>query len=153
FLAHATMEPMNCTAHARKDGCEIWIGSQAVARVQTAVAKVTGLPIDKVVIHNHLIGGGVGRRLGGDGGRGGVQIALQVGRPGQVVWTREEDIKHDMYRQYWFDRLSAGLDDKGLPVAWNNRFAGPSVIARWLPGGFNNGLDPDTTEGAIDLVY
>ena len=71
----------------------------------------------------------------------------------KVVWTREEDIQHDMYRPYFFDRISAGLDDKGMPVAWNHRFAGSSIIARWLPPGFNNGLDPDTTEGAIDLVY
>src|SRR5262249_54060917 len=71
----------------------------------------------------------------------------------KVVWTREEDIQHDMYRPYWYDRLSAGLDAKGMPVAWNNRFAGSSVIARWLPPGFKDGLDPDTTEGAIDLVY
>ena len=58
-----------------------------------------------------------------------------------------------MYRPYWFDRISAGLDEKGKPVAWNHRFAGSSVIARWLPPAFNDGLDPDTTEGAIDLVY
>jgi isoquinoline 1-oxidoreductase beta subunit len=69
------------------------------------------------------------------------------------VWTREEDIQHDMYRPYWFDRISAGLDDKGMPVAWNHRFAGSSVVARWIPPGFKNGLDGDTTEGAIDLVY
>src|SRR5262249_24993553 len=61
--------------------------------------------------------------------------------------------QHDMYRPYWFDRLSAGLDAKGMPVAWNNRFAGSSVIARWLPPGFKDGLDPDSTEGAIDLAY
>jgi isoquinoline 1-oxidoreductase beta subunit len=71
----------------------------------------------------------------------------------KVVWTREEDIQHDMYRPYWLDRLSAGLDAKGMPVAWNNRYAGSSVIARWLPRAFKNGLDPDSTEGAIDLVY
>ena len=58
-----------------------------------------------------------------------------------------------MYRPMWFDRISAGLDANGMPIAWNNRFAGPSVIARWLPAGFNDGLDPDTTEGAINLVY
>jgi isoquinoline 1-oxidoreductase beta subunit len=69
------------------------------------------------------------------------------------VWTREEDIQHDMYRPYWFDRLSAGLDGEGRPVAWNNRFAGSSVIARWLPPAFKDGLDPDSTEGAINLVY
>src|SRR6202007_1909990 len=61
--------------------------------------------------------------------------------------------QHDMYRPMWFDRMSGGLDGRGMPVAWNHRFAGPSVIARWAPPFFNNGLDPDTTEGAIDLVY
>ena len=153
FLAHSAMEPMNCTVHVRKDGCEIWVGNQAIARCQAAAAKITGLPLDKVVIHNHLIGGGFGRRLESDGVARAVQIAMQVDGPVKVVWTREEDIQHDMYRPYFFDRLSAGLDAKGMPVAWNNRIAGSSIIARWLPPGFKNGLDPDTTEGAIDLVY
>jgi isoquinoline 1-oxidoreductase subunit beta len=153
FLAHATMEPMNCTAHVRKDGCELWIGSQAVARVQAAAAKTAGLPLDKVVVHNHLIGGGFGRRLEADGAIRAVQVAQQVDGPVKVVWTREEDIQHDMYRPYWFDRISAGLDANGMPIALSNRFAGSSVVARWLPPGFNNGLDPDSTEGAIDLVY
>jgi isoquinoline 1-oxidoreductase beta subunit len=153
FLAHATMEPMNCTVHVRNDECEIWIGNQAIARVQSMAAKAAGLPIEKVIVHNHLIGGGFGRRLEADGAVRAVEIAKHVDGPVKVVWTREEDIQHDMYRPYWFDRMSAGLDEKGRPVAWTNRFAGSSVIARWLPGGFNNGLDPDTTEGAIDLVY
>jgi isoquinoline 1-oxidoreductase subunit beta len=153
FLAHAAMEPMNCTVHVRKDGCDVWVGNQAIARVQAAAAKTAGLPLDKVAVHNHLIGGGFGRRLEADGVIRAVQIAQQVDGPVKVVWTREEDIQHDMYRPYFFDRLSAGLDEKGMPVAWNHRFAGSSVIARWLPPAFNNGLDPDTTEGAIDLVY
>src|SRR5215467_11602387 len=153
FLAHATMEPMNCTVHVRKDGCEIWIGSQAVARVQAAAAKTAGLPLDKVVVHNHLIGGGFGRRLEADGAARAVQIAQHVDGTVKVVWTREEDIQHAMYRPYWFDRLSAGLDAKGMPVAWNNRFAGSSVASRWASAWFKNGLDPDSTEGAIDLVY
>ena len=153
FLAHATMEPMNCTVHVRPDSCEIWVGNQALARAQRAAAKITGLPLDKVIVHNHLIGGGFGRRLESDGVERAVEIAKHVDGPVKVVWTREEDIQHDMYRPMFFDRLSAGLDAKGRPVAWTNRFAGSSVIARWLPPGFNNGLDPDTTEGAIDLVY
>jgi isoquinoline 1-oxidoreductase subunit beta len=153
FLAHAAMEPMNCTVHVRKDGCEVWVGSQALARAQATAAKTTGLPSDQVVVHNHLLGGGFGRRLDVDGVTRAVQIAMQVDGPVKVVWTREEDIQHDMYRPYWLDRISAGLDEKGMPVAWKNRFAGSSVIARWLPPGFNNGLDPDTTEGAIDLTY
>jgi len=153
FLAHATMEPMNCTVHVREDGCEVWVGSQVMARAQAAAAKTAGLPLDKVVVHNHLIGGGFGRRLEIDGVIRAVEIAKQVDGPVKVVWTREEDIQHDMYRPTFFDRISAGLDEKGMPAAWNNRFAGSSIIARWLPPGFNNGLDPDTTEGAIDLVY
>jgi len=153
FLAHATMEPMNCTVHVRKDDCEVWVGSQAVARVQAAAAKTAGLPLDKVMVHNHLIGGGFGRRLESDGVIRAVQIAQHVDGPVKVVWTREEDIQHDMYRPYWFDRLSAGLDAKGMPIAWNHRFAGSSVLARWAPPFFRNGLDPDTTEGAINLVY
>jgi isoquinoline 1-oxidoreductase beta subunit len=153
FLGHAALEPMNCTVHVRKDGCEIWVGNQAIARCQAAAAKITGLPLDKVVLHNHLIGGGFGRRLESDGVARAVEIAQQVDGPVKVVWTREEDIQHDMYRPCFFDRMSAGLDDKGMPIAWNHRFAGSSIIARYLPPAFNNGLDPDTTEGAIDLVY
>jgi isoquinoline 1-oxidoreductase subunit beta len=153
FLAHAALEPMNCTVHVRKDGCEIWTGTQAIARCQAAAAKVTGLPLDKVIVHNHLIGGGFGRRLESDGVARAVQIAQHVDGPVKIVWTREEDIQHDMYRPYFFDRISGGLDAKGNPIAWNHRFAGSSIIARYVPPAFNNGLDPDTTEGAIDLVY
>jgi len=153
FLAHAALEPMNCTVHVRPDGCEIWVGTQAIALCQAGAAKVTGLPLEKVVVHNHLIGGGFGRRLEEDGVVRAVQIAHQVDGPVKVVWTREEDIQHDMYRPFWFDRISAGLDQKGMPIAWTHRFAGSSVIARYVPPAFNNGLDPDSTEGAIDLTY
>jgi isoquinoline 1-oxidoreductase beta subunit len=153
FLAHAAMEPMNCTVDVRKDGCEVWVGSQVLARAQAAAAQVAGLPLDKVVVHNHLIGGGFGRRLEIDGVIRAVEIAKHVDGPVKVIWTREEDIQHDMYRPYFFDRMSAGLDEKGMPVAWNHRFAGSSIIARWAPPLFKNGLDGDTTEGAIDLAY
>jgi isoquinoline 1-oxidoreductase subunit beta len=153
FLAHATMEPMNCTAHYRKDECELWLGTQAIARVQSFVAKAAGLAPEKIIVHNHLLGGGFGRRLEADAAVVAVEIAKQVDGPVKVVWTREEDIQHDYYRPYWFDRISAGLDEQGRPVAWHRRFAGSSVIARWIPPGYKDGLDPDSTEGAIDLVY
>src|SRR6266851_3363268 len=93
FLAHATMEPMNCTVHVRKDGCEVWVGNQVMARVQAAAAKTSGLPLDKVVVHNHLIGGGFGRRLEVDGVVRAVEIAKQVDGPVKLLWTREEDIQ------------------------------------------------------------
>jgi isoquinoline 1-oxidoreductase beta subunit len=153
FLAHATMEPMNCTVHVRKDGCEIWVGNQVIPRAQATAAQTTGLPLEKVVVHNHLIGGGFGRRLEIDGVTRAVQIAMQVEGPVKVVWTREEDIQHDMYRPYFFDRIAGGLDAKGMPVAWSHRFAGSSIIARWGPPFFKDGLDADTIEGAIALVY
>jgi isoquinoline 1-oxidoreductase subunit beta len=153
FLAHATMEPMNCTVHVRKDGCEVWLGNQVLGRAQAAAAQTAGLPLDKVVVHNHLIGGGFGRRLEVDGVIRAVEIAKHVDGPVKVVWTREEDIQHDMYRPCFFDRISAGLDEKGMPVAWHHRFAGSSIIARWAPPLFANGVDPDTTEGAINLAY
>src|SRR5262249_25601340 len=129
FLAHATMEPMNCTVHVRKDGCEVWVGSQVLARAQATAAETTGLPLDKVVVHNHLIGGGFGRRLEIDGVTRAVQIARHVEGPVKVVRTREEDIQHDMYRPFFLDRMSAGLDERGMPVAWNHRYAGSSVMA------------------------
>jgi isoquinoline 1-oxidoreductase subunit beta len=153
FLAHATMEPMNCTVHVRKDGCEVWVGNQVLGRAQVAAAETAGLPLDKVVVHNHLIGGGFGRRLEVDGVIRAVEIAKHVDGPVKVVWTREEDIQHDMYRPTFVDRISAGLDAKGMPVAWNHRYAGSSIIARWAPPLFQNGLDPDTTEGAVHLTY
>jgi isoquinoline 1-oxidoreductase subunit beta len=153
FLAHAPMEPMNCTVHVRKDSCEVWVGSQAIARAQREAAKAAGLPLGKVLAHNHLLGGGFGRRLEADGVVRAVEIARQVDGPVKVVWTREEDIQHDMYRPYWFDRISGGLDEKGKPIAWMNRYAGSSVLARYLPPAFKNGLDPDSIEGAVDLSY
>jgi isoquinoline 1-oxidoreductase subunit beta len=153
FLAHATMEPMNCTVHVRRDGCEVWVGNQVIPRAQATAAQVTGLPLDRVVVHNHLLGGGFGRRLEIDGVTRAVEIARQVEGPVKVGWTREEDIQHDMYRPYWFDRMSGGLDEKGAPIAWKHRFAGSSVVARWAPPIFQNGLDADTTEAAIDLPY
>lgn len=153
FLAHAAMEPMNCTVHVRKDGCDIWVGTQVAGRAQEAAAKVTGLPPEKVVLHQHLIGGGFGRRLEVDGVTRATQIALKVAGPLKVVWTREEDIQHDMYRPMWVDRLSAALDDQGRPVAWSHRFAGSSVLARWLPPAFSKGLDPDSIEGAAHTPY
>jgi len=153
FLAHAAMEPMNCTVHVRNDGCEVWVGTQVCARAQATAAKTTGLPLEKVVVHNHLLGGGFGRRLEIDGVTRAVQIARQVDGPVKVIWTREEDIQHDMYRPYWFDRFSAGLNGAGMPVAWQHRFAGSSILARWLPPAFKDGLDGDSTDGAINLTY
>src|SRR5712671_505359 len=153
FLAHATMEPMNCTVHVRADGCDVWVGNQIITRAQATAAEATGRPVEKVQVHNHLLGGGFGRRLEVDGVTQAVRIAKQVDGPVKVVWTREEDIQHDAYRPYYYDRLAAGLDEKGQPVAWSDRITGSSVMARWFPPGFKDGLDPDAVEGAADPPY
>jgi len=153
FLAHATMEPANCTVHVRKDGCEVWTGSQVLSRVQATAAQVTGFPPDKVVVHNHLLGGGFGRRLEFDIETLAVRIAKQVEGPVKVVWTREEDVQHDVYRPYYYDRIAAGLDAHGKPVAWTHRLVGPSILARWAPPAFKNGLDIDAIDGASTLLY
>ena len=153
FLAHAVLEPMNCTVHVTKNGCDVWVGTQIPGVTQAVVAKVTGLKPEQVRIHNHLLGGGFGRRLEFDGTLRAVQIAQQVEGPVQVIWTREEDIQHDMYRPYYYDRISAGLDGQGKPVGWSHRIAGSSIIARFFPAALKNGIDPDAVEVAADPAY
>jgi isoquinoline 1-oxidoreductase beta subunit len=152
FLAHATMEPLNCTVHLTADGCEIWTGTQVMTRAQQAAATAAGLPIEKVTVHNHLIGGGFGRRLEADMVADAVRIARQVDGPVKVMWTREQDIQHDIYRPVYRDTISASLSD-GKIVAWKYRVTGSSVIARWLPPAFQNGIDIDAVDGATDMPY
>jgi isoquinoline 1-oxidoreductase beta subunit len=153
FLAHATMEPMNCTVHMTKDGCDIWVGTQVPGMTKAAVMKLTGLPGDQVRIHNHLLGGGFGRRLEFDGTVRAVQIAQQVPGPVQVIWTREEDIQHDLYRPYYYDRVSAAMDAQGKPIAWSHRIAGSSIVARYNPAWIKDGIDPDAVESSANLPY
>jgi isoquinoline 1-oxidoreductase subunit beta len=148
FLAHAAMEPMNCTVHVTKDSCEIWVGIQVVSRAQATAAQVTGLSPDKIQVHNHLLGGGFGRRLDVDGITQAVAIAKQVDGPVKIVWSREEDIQHDVYRPYYYDRFTAGLDEHDRLVAYHHRVTASSILARWAPPAFRNGLDEDAINGA-----
>jgi len=152
FLAHATMEPMNCTVHWRKDMCEFWVGTQAPDR---AVAKLAdlGLKPAQIQLHNQLIGGGFGRRLEVDGIVVAARIARHVNGPVKVVWTREEDIQHDMYRPYYVDRIAAGLDAGGRPIAWQHTIAGSAVTALYSGEPLKNGVDDDAVDSAADPVY
>jgi isoquinoline 1-oxidoreductase subunit beta len=152
FLAHATMEPLNCTVHLKPDSCEIWIGTQIMTRVQSAAAKTAGLPVDKVIVNQHLIGGGFGRRLEPDMVVAAVRIAKQVDGPVKVVSTREEDIQHDVYRPVYRDTIAATLSD-GKIFGWKYRVAGSAVIARWLPPAFQKGIDIDAIDSAVDMPY
>jgi len=153
FLAHATMEPINCTVHVRSDGCDIWLGTQVPTRIRDAGMKATGLPAEKIVVHNHLLGGGFGRRLEFDMATQALKIGKALGVPVKVTWSREEDIQHDMYRPCYYDKLSAGLDANGKPVAWTHRIVGSSVLARFAPPAVKDGVDPDAVEVASDLPY
>ena len=153
FLAHATMEPMNCTVDLKPDGCDIWVGTQVPALAQGAAAKITGLPLEKVRVHNHYIGGGFGRRLEVDNVIQAVEFAKLAKGPLKIIWTREEDIQHDMYRPYYVDRMSARIDDKGMPVAWFHRVTGSSIMSRFAPPMVKNGVDPDAVEAAADIQY
>jgi isoquinoline 1-oxidoreductase beta subunit len=152
FLAHATMEPLNCTVHYKPDSCEIWTGTQIMARVQSEAAKAAGLPVEKVIVNQHLIGGGFGRRLEPDMVVAAVRIAKGVDGPVKVVWTREEDIQHDVYRPVYRDTIAATLSD-GKIAAWKYRIAGAGIIARWLPAAFQKGVDIDAVDGAVDIPY
>jgi isoquinoline 1-oxidoreductase subunit beta len=152
FLAHATMEPLNCTVHVTPTSCEVWVGIQVLPRAQAAAAKVTGLPLDKVTVHNQLIGGGFGRRLETDFIEKAVRVAKLVDGPVKVVYTREEDIQHDVYRPVYLDRISASLSN-GRIVGWKHRITGSAVIARWLPPAFQKGIDIDAIDSAADIPY
>jgi isoquinoline 1-oxidoreductase beta subunit len=152
FLAHATMEPLNATVHVKPDACEIWTGTQIMARVQSEAAKAAGLPVEKVTVNNHLIGGGFGRRLEPDMVVAAVRVAKQVDGPVKVVWTREEDVQHDIYRPVYRDTIAATLSD-GKIVGWKYRVSGSSILARWLPPAFQNGIDIDALDSAVDMPY
>jgi len=153
FLAHATMEPMNCTVKIGPDGCDIWVGTQIPTFAQGMAAKTAGIPVEKVRLHNFLIGGGFGRRLEFDGVVQAVKIAMQVKGAVKVIWTREEDIQHDMFRPYYYDRISAGLDANGKPVAWSHRIVGSSIMSRFAPPAVKDGVDPDAVEVSADPPY
>ncbi len=152
FLAHATMEPLSATVHIKPDSCEIWTGTQIMARVQSEAAKAAGLPVEKVIVNNHLLGGGFGRKLEPDMVVAAVRIAKQVEGPVKVVWTREEDIQHDIYRPVYRDTIAASLSD-GKIVGWKYKIAGSAIIARWLPPAFQKGIDIDAVDSAVDMPY
>jgi isoquinoline 1-oxidoreductase beta subunit len=121
--------------------------------VQKPVAEATGVPLDKVTVHNHLIGGGFGRRLEHDMAHTAARIAKHVDDPVKVVWTREEDIRHDIFRPAYHDVLSARLSADGRIVGWKHKTAGSSVMARWIPPAFQHGVDPDGVDSAVDVPY
>jgi isoquinoline 1-oxidoreductase beta subunit len=154
MLAHATMEPLNTTVWVTTDKCQIWVGTQVPTRCVTAAAKITGLPESQIELHNQYLGGGFGRRLETDSVEQAVHLAKQVAYPIKVIWTREEDIRHDIVRPMYHDRISALLDAHGRPVWYGDRITGGTVLGRWAPTAMGkNGLDSDAVESAAEVPY
>jgi isoquinoline 1-oxidoreductase beta subunit len=178
-LAHAPMEPQNCTAHVEDDRCEVWAPTQAPGVAREEVAALLGLARGDVVVHTTLLGGGFGRRLVADYALEAAQLSQRINAPVKITWSREDDMCHSMYRPHVRHLLRAVLDDGGTPVAWQHRIAAPSlmeaIVPSWLPamtpdatpGVMNRGLsrlaggvfrgdwvaDPTSTEGASDTPY
>jgi CO/xanthine dehydrogenase Mo-binding subunit len=154
MLAHATMEPLNATVHVTAERCEIWAGTQVPMHVVENAARITGLPVDQVLLHTQYIGGGFGRRLETDYVDQAVAFARQVAYPLKIIWTREEDIRHDIVRPMYHDVISAVVDGKGYPAWFGDRICSGTVLGRWRPGAMGaNGMDKDAIESAADLPY
>ena len=151
FVHHATMEPMNCTAHVRPDGADVWAPTQNQGDAQKVAAQVSGLPVDQIRIHTTLSGGGFGRRLEPDFVSEAVRVSKAVGAPVKVIWSREDDMRNGFYRPTSYNQFAAALDATGRPVAWTHRIAGTPLRLKFGP--LEKGIDDSLVDGAIDLPY
>jgi isoquinoline 1-oxidoreductase beta subunit len=152
FLAHATMEPMNCTAHVRNDQCEVWVGTQNQTGTQRTAMRISGLPRESVKVNTMLLGGGFGRRGEQDFVADAVETSKAVGAPVKVIWSREDDIQHGHYRPATYNVMRAALDEHGTPLAWLHRIVAPSIGAQHGRP-LKDGIDSLMTEGAANLPY
>ena len=130
YQAHACLEPMTCTADVRPDRCELWAPTQAPRNAQEIGAQITGLPLERVVVHTTLLGGGFGRKQMRDYIADAVELSKAMAAPVQVVWSREDDLQHDYYRPASYHKLRAGLDASGRLVAWMHRVVGESMLGQ-----------------------
>jgi isoquinoline 1-oxidoreductase beta subunit len=157
YLAHATMEPLNCFVDLKKESCLIRTGSQFQTVDRNAAARVAGLSPEQVTLETTFLGGGFGRRActGSDFVVEAVEVARAVGLPVKVIRSREDDMRAGYYRPMWYDRVAACLDDKGLPLAWHHRIVGQSIIAGTLfeSGMIKDGIDDTSVEGAANTPY
>jgi isoquinoline 1-oxidoreductase beta subunit len=151
LLAHATMEPMNCTADVKADGCDLYVGTQVQQVAQTTAAAAAGLMPAQVRVFTTLIGGGFGRRLDIDFIPAAVEASKAVGVPVKVIWTREDDMTHDTYRPPAYEEVSGGLDAAGKIIAWKLHITSPSITARMFPP--VKGVDDSVIEAAVNNLY
>jgi isoquinoline 1-oxidoreductase beta subunit len=154
YLAHATMEPMNCTAQVRPDRVDVWVSTQNPEAALAAAAAIAGIAPEDTYIHTCFLGGGFGRRFYNDDVKQAVTVAKALGgRPVQLIWTREEDMRHDFYRPMAALRFRAGLDGNGVPVAWFNRSVTHSILSGIRPDDVKNGIDRTSVEGLANMPY
>lgn len=153
LLAHATLEPQNCTADVRDDGVDIYVPTQVQQIAQAAAAKAAGVDTAKVNVHTTFLGGGFGRRLEVDFIPAAVEVSKAVKRPVKLVWTREDDMTHDAYRPPAFDQATAAFDAKGKLTAWKLHLTGPSITARMFPAVVEKMVDPFAVEAAANFPY
>jgi isoquinoline 1-oxidoreductase beta subunit len=155
FLAHATMEPQNCTAHVTADRAEIWVPTQNGEAALATAANTLGIPARNITVHKTMLGGGFGRRgVVQDFVSSAVLIAREIGEPVKVVWSREEDMRHDFYRPVAMARMTAGLDGAGMPLAWHVRLTGNSIFGTLMAPALTRGVDRNFQEGFLnDLPY
>ena len=153
FMAHATMEPLNCTAHVTANSCDIWASTQMQTTVRATAVGITGLKPENVHVHSMMMGGGFGRRSTGDFVGEAVELSKALGAPVKVTWSREDDMHHDIYRPASLARFAAGLDAEGWPVALTSNIACPSIMHTASGQPPMNGWDRTSTEGIHDILY
>ena len=157
YLAHAPMEPLNCTVRIEADRCEIWTGTQFQTVDQQVAAQITGLKPEQVHIHTMFLGGGFGRRATptSDFVREAVHVAKAAGRPVKTVWSREDDVRGGYYRPMYLQRARIGLDAQGAPIAWHHALVGQSIVAGtpFAAAMVKNGIDATSVEGVADSPY
>ncbi len=153
YLAHATMEPMNATVDLRDDRMEVWVGTQSADRTLAAAARVSGLKPEQITIHNCYVGGGFGRKSNNDDMAQAIAIAKQVKRPVKLIWTREEDIRHDRFRPQAAIAFKAGLGADGMPTGWQIRTAVGSLFRSLGINPVPTGIEPMAVEGLSNNPY
>ena len=153
YLAHATMEPMNCTVDVRPNGCNIWAPTQNQSGVLALAAKLTGLKPGQIHVHTTFLGGGFGRRFETDFVEEALLLSLSTGKPVKLVWKREEDMQNDFYRPANVSRIQGAIDNKGRATAWSHKIVCPSIFSRVFPGRMKNGIDPAAVEGLQNMEY
>jgi len=152
-LAHAAMEPLNCTAHVTSDRAEIWMGTQNPDAAIQLAAKTLGLPPQSIIVHTTFLGGGFGRRAVNDELAQAVVIAKELDKPVKVLWTREEDMQQDRYRPQAAIRFQAALDKEGKPTVFKAKTAVGSISRSLGWNKVENGVEPSAVEGLANLPY